>query len=557
MPLTRIKNKGLGDSVSFENINDTGTEGTKVASGTTAQRGSTTGQWRFNSTTGFFEGRDASGNFLTLEPTPTISSVDTSLIDSEASGDATIVITGNNFSSGGTVTFVGSSASFNATTTTFNNATQVTAVAPISSFLNAQEPYKIKFTSANGVAGTSASGLINVDVAPTWSTASGQIAEIFDNATGTHATVSATDADGETIAYSETGGTVLSSQNLTLNSSTGAISGDPTDVNANTTLSFNLRATAGSKTADRAFTILLKTLNPNGGDFGANYSYGGTNYRVLKFTSSGNLIIPVTKSIDYLLIGGGGAGGHHSGGGGGAGGLVWKTGQSLSAGTYAFSMGAGGITDTQNQIGGNGGSSTFNGHTANGGGGGAGHLANGQQSGQNGGSGGGGQRGYSAGSATQPGSSTGGFGNAGANNGATNGDPNYAAYGGGGAGSAGSGRTGGNGHSSFVGDSASTTAFLLAAEAGTDSSNVATTSSSSGTLYIAGGGGGSDQSSSVTATYAGGLGGGGKGTSHNTASQVENGLANTGSGSGGQSYAGGSVYTRNGGSGVLIVRFTI
>tara|TARA_R100000234_G_scaffold23208_1_gene13173 strand:- start:116 stop:1771 length:1656 start_codon:yes stop_codon:yes gene_type:complete len=540
----------------FEDIVDTGTEGTKVASGTTAQRGSTTGQWRYNTTTGFFEGRGASA-FTTLEPTPTISSVDTSLIDSDASGNATIVITGNNFSSGGTVTFVGSSANFNASTTTFNSSTQVTAVAPISSFLNAQEPYKIKFTSANGVAGTSSTGLINVDVAPTWSTASGQIAEIFDNATGTHATVSATDSDGDTVAYSETGGTVLSSQNLTLNSSTGAISGDPTDVAANTTLSFNLRATAGSKTADRAFTILLKTLNPNGGDFGANYSYGGTNYRVLKFTSSGNLIVPVTKSVDYLLIGGGGAGGHHSGGGGGAGGLVWKTSQSLSAGTYAFSMGAGGITNTQNQIGGDGGSSTFNGHTANGGGGGAGHLSNGANSGRSGGSGGGGQRGQSAGSATQPGSSTGGYGNAGASSGSTNGDPNYAAYAGGGAGSAGSNRTGGDGHASFVGDTASTTAFLLAALAGTDSSNVATTGSSSGTLYIAGGGGGSDQSSSVTATYPGGKGGGGLGTSHNTKDQVENGLANTGSGSGGQSYGGGTVYTRNGGSGVLIVRFTI
>ena len=39
------------------NIVDSGTEGTKVAAGTTAQRGSTTGQWRYNSTTGFFEGR--------------------------------------------------------------------------------------------------------------------------------------------------------------------------------------------------------------------------------------------------------------------------------------------------------------------------------------------------------------------------------------------------------------------------------------------------------------------------------------------------------------------
>ena len=35
----------------FENITDTGTEGTKVASGTTGQRGSTTGQFRFNTTT--------------------------------------------------------------------------------------------------------------------------------------------------------------------------------------------------------------------------------------------------------------------------------------------------------------------------------------------------------------------------------------------------------------------------------------------------------------------------------------------------------------------------
>ena len=32
------------------NISDTGTEGTKVASGTTAQRGTTAGQIRFNST---------------------------------------------------------------------------------------------------------------------------------------------------------------------------------------------------------------------------------------------------------------------------------------------------------------------------------------------------------------------------------------------------------------------------------------------------------------------------------------------------------------------------
>ena len=41
MALTRISTQGLGNSVSFNNINDTGTEGTKIATGTTAQRGST------------------------------------------------------------------------------------------------------------------------------------------------------------------------------------------------------------------------------------------------------------------------------------------------------------------------------------------------------------------------------------------------------------------------------------------------------------------------------------------------------------------------------------
>jgi hypothetical protein len=46
--------------VSFENITDTGTEGTRVATGTSAQRGSTAGQLRFNSDTGLAEYYDGS-----------------------------------------------------------------------------------------------------------------------------------------------------------------------------------------------------------------------------------------------------------------------------------------------------------------------------------------------------------------------------------------------------------------------------------------------------------------------------------------------------------------
>ena len=164
----------------FENITDTGTEGTKVASGTTAQRGSTTGQWRYNSTIGFFEGRNADGTFTTLEPVPKILSVDVTEVDSTAAGNQTFVITGEKLSTGGTISFVGSTTEFNADTSTFNSATQYTAVKSKSSFLNAQEPYKIKFTSATGTTGTSVVGLINVDSAPSWTTAAGNLASIYD-----------------------------------------------------------------------------------------------------------------------------------------------------------------------------------------------------------------------------------------------------------------------------------------------------------------------------------------------------------------------------------------
>ena len=278
MPLTRIKTKGLGTSVTFENITDTGTEGTKVAVGTTAQRGSTTGQWRYNTTTNFFEGRAASGSFLSLEPSPTVTGVDTTEVDSTAGGNVTIVITGTNFTSGAVASFVGTSAQFDATTSTLDNATQITAVAPKASFLNAQEPYKVKVTSSSGLAGTSATGLINVDSAPTWTTSAGSLGSIVEDETGNHFTVAASDAEGDTITYSLQSGSL---GGLSLDSSTGVISGDPDDVSGDTTNSFTLRATAGGKTADRAFTYITSNKIALPGDvsswtYPANGSHSGS-----------------------------------------------------------------------------------------------------------------------------------------------------------------------------------------------------------------------------------------------------------------------------------------
>jgi hypothetical protein len=136
----------------FVNISDTGTEGTKVATGTTAQRGSTAGQLRFNTTTGLAEYYTGTAFKSIDSTTNSFKSLDVTEVDSQAGGNQTIVITGSGFNSGATVTFVGNSGTdFNASTVTVDSDTQITAVAPKSSFLNAQEPYGVRVTNVSGL----------------------------------------------------------------------------------------------------------------------------------------------------------------------------------------------------------------------------------------------------------------------------------------------------------------------------------------------------------------------------------------------------------------------
>jgi len=529
----------------------TGTKGIVTPKGTTGQRvGEEPGELRFNTTTELMEYYDGT-SWKPIDSNPTVSVVSPLEVDSSAGGNITFTITGTNFKSGAVTKFVGSDATeITASTTTVTNSTSISAVIARSSFDNAKEPYDVKIINVSGLSGI-LDNQINVDTAPTWTTAAGNIANIDEESSGTHATVSATDAEGDTISYSETGGTVLTDASLTLNSSTGAISGNPVNVGSTTTYSFTLRATANAKTADRNFNIVVAPA-PTGGTI-ATYSYGGISYRTHKFTSNGDFVLYGTKTVDYLIIGGGGGGGHHSGAGGGAGGLVWRTGQTLAAGTYAAVIGNGGSTNF-NSNGNDGQNSTFNSNTALGGGGG-GAGGPGIQ-GRSGGSGGGGGRGQNAGTSTQFSTYGYGTGNVGAANGANNTGPNHAGYAGGGAGGAANIRIGGIGNSTFVGDAASTTAFLLGTVAGTDSSNNATTGSSAGTLYIAGGGGGSDQDNVTDSDLAGGLGGGGAG-SDSAGYDGTTARANTGSGAGGQGWDGGTVSNPNpGATGIVIVRYT-
>jgi large repetitive protein len=234
----------------FVNISDTGTEGTKVASGTTAQRGSTAGQLRFNSDTGLAEYYTGT-EFKIIDSPPTVTAVSPLEVDSTVGGNITFTITGSNFGSGAVAKFVGNDATeITASTTTINSSSSISAIIARSSFVNAKEPYDVRVINTSGLSAI-LDDQINVDTSPAWVTASGSLGS-FNTGASVNVSATATDADGDTITYSVLSGSLPAG--FSLNSTTGAITGTVSSY-SNLTSSFTLRATANSKTADRAFTI--------------------------------------------------------------------------------------------------------------------------------------------------------------------------------------------------------------------------------------------------------------------------------------------------------------
>jgi hypothetical protein len=305
-------------------------------------------------------------------------------------------------------------------------------------------------------------------------------------------------------------------------------------------------------------------------------------YRHHIFLSSGNFVTGVPLSIDVLIVGGGGAGGTGYGdqdtgkGGGGAGGVCFRAGYSISAGTYALVVGAGGAGFTPTASGApptpnQGNDSTGFGVTASGGGYGGRSDSYGPPN--SGGSGGGaGARNsttaYSSGVSSSQASYSGWttYGNRGGDSG---GNGNYGGGGGGGAGGvgAGGGATSNDGYGGGGGIGVNFSAYFP----GTvffPGSNVGGADQG---WYGGGGGGGTYGTSSCRAPALGGFGGGGHGTAcresnNGTIAQNTfiNGVPYTGGGGGaagedGQSAAGFTPQTASksgsGGSGIVMIRY--
>jgi hypothetical protein len=250
------------------------------------------------------------------------------------------------------------------------------------------------------------------------------------------------------------------------------------------------------------------------------------NFKVHTFNTSAIFDIPsltkvVGNTVEYLVIAGGGSGGTQTGGGGGggggAGGYRTASGFSVSATTYAITVGAGGVAGGSGGAGTSGNESIFSTITSIGGGRGQGNLS----TNQNGGSGGGGNNSGTAGTGTAGQGNNGGSGHTGG------------AYGqgaGGGAGAVGAPGTASVGGAGGAGLASSITGS---------------------SVTRAGGGGGSVDSFFGGVAGIGGSGGGGlakKGGDGNAVS----GTVNFGAGGGG---AHGTADAGSGGSGVVIIRY--
>jgi hypothetical protein len=302
--------------------------------------------------------------------------------------DDTANVIGGNFSTAVQLFFESGTVSLPAKNIVRSNSTALVVTRP-DAFDPALDPWSVRAINPGVIAPTGSNvhilpGTVTAGALPVFETTSP-----LPTGTATFAyagTVVATDADGP-VTYSITTGSLPAG--LAFNGATGVISGTPT---------------AGGST----FTV--KALD-DGGNFNTRefelpvvLAAGGSvssvgNYTVHTFNTSGNFesFVSITDA-EYIILGGGGGGGasgNSRGGGGGGGLLASITGFSsgsatsalaavtLSPGTFAVAIGAGGAASSQG-----GSSSLATVGTAIGGGAGGNATLAGSSGGSGGGSGG-------------------------------------------------------------------------------------------------------------------------------------------------------------------------
>ena len=199
---------------------------------------------------------------------------------SEATDSGVITIYGTNFVNGAYATAIGTNGvQINATSTTYNSLVQLTAT--FTGLSNTNEPYDIKVTNPSNLFGIIPDALY-INASPVWQTASGSLGT-FNEQVSISISATGTDSDS-TVTYALASGSSLPS-GVTLNSSTGVISGTLPNITSNTTYSFTINASDGLNIIPRAFSINSLVVSVVSG--GALVSDATYYYRVFKSNEIG------------------------------------------------------------------------------------------------------------------------------------------------------------------------------------------------------------------------------------------------------------------------------
>jgi hypothetical protein len=205
---------------------------------------------------------------------PTFSSVDYPGDDTalDPAGGQNLVVNGGGFVTGINVKIGGTTA----TSVTVNSATQITVVTPAKS----AGTYAIEFTNTDGGNAT-ANNAVSYNGIPAFTHNAGSLGS-FKQGASVNVSVVATEPDGGAITHTVSAGSLPSG--LSLNATTGAITGTAPDVSASTTSSFTITATDNeNQSTSRAYSIQVDPVLPS------------DDFNVLTYTGNGG-----TQSITGL-----------------------------------------------------------------------------------------------------------------------------------------------------------------------------------------------------------------------------------------------------------------
>ena len=295
-----------------------------------------------------------------------------------------ISINGNNFENPVNVSFIGNDGTiYTSPQVTYFSSILISAQTPSIALTISNEPYSIKVTNSSSGLSSILPDVLNAGDVPFFSTPAGSLGTIYDlfRNEGSYSLldISASDPDGDVITYDICGGSLPTG--LSLNSTTGVISGNASSVVNTTTYAFTVGAVTFNATTTRQFSITINqpvtlTYSFNASSYEQYFSIpsglpgitvkmwgaGGGQYYVGSYGNIGGVgggggfsqstinFLPGETTLTLVVGGGGsnnagagyGGGGNGWNGGAGGGGASLLLSGSLSGTFSTFNPGGGG-----------------------------------------------------------------------------------------------------------------------------------------------------------------------------------------------------------------------